>query len=612
MEAGSLLEEHLQVRVRDALRRDGVKLWLEPYTENGGAGAALEELGARYSSELSAELSMVLGSLETLRLHALRRLHEQAAFKQSGLATLRYRMARPGGGRLETGSLETRLDITGQQLKATIGQLCDIPSVNLKLISAGRIIEDGRSLQEQGVRPAAQIMVVPLMLTERQAHESEEQQLRLARTRQGAQLLADIDDDSEAPANTPYLQIADQKGNPIQIPQQEKKALMLAMSLHEKGRAMLKRGEHSSALLLLLDADREFKQCRSELLSAVDNFAVLCLDVVWAYLRLQSLDALPDAHDRLVSAQATLNKCYGVNLERLYSLKGSSGREQALFLRLYLLQGIVWYHQGNSEQAIHHLSQAETLLSRLAVDGEKLAHLVSLGFTPQEARLGLRACEGNLEMAATHVMQRREERRAMREREREERRQARRMRRYGRTAGGHWVDTESLRNLRAMGFASRTAAEALRQADNDVHRALQILEDHPELLALSDNDADEESVEVTEELLLQVMALGFDYEMAERALRSARGNLQRAVDALVTSGGVLPPSTSSSSSSSSATTPTDGRVRTEEEARSEREAMEEVTADVPEHEEDYLDSTLQEEAEILQTYQTLLAQARTP
>ncbi|XP_078722059.1 NEDD8 ultimate buster 1 isoform X2 [Lampetra fluviatilis] len=612
MEAGSLLEEHLQVRVRDALRRDGVKLWLEPYTESGGTGAALEELGARYSSELSAELSMVLGSLETLRLHALRRLHEQAAFKQSGLATLRYRMARPGGGRLETGSLETRLDITGQQLKATIGQLCDIPSVNLKLISAGRIIEDGRSLQEQGVRPAAQIMVVPLMLTERQAHESEEQQLRLARTRQGAQLLADIDDDSEAPANTPYLQIADQKGNPIQIPQQEKKALMLAMSLHEKGRAMLKRGEHSSALLLLLDADREFKQCRSELLSAVDNFAVLCLDVVWAYLRLQSLDALPDAHDRLVSAQATLNKCYGVNLERLYSLKGSSGREQALFLRLYLLQGIVWYHQGNSEQAIHHLSQAETLLSRLAVDGEKLAHLVSLGFTPQEARLGLRACEGNLEMAATHVMQRREERRAMREREREERRQARRMRRYGRTAGGHWVDTDSLRNLRAMGFASRTAAEALRQADNDVHRALQILEDHPELLALSDNDADEESVEVTEELLLQVMALGFDYEMAERALRSARGNLQRAVDALVTSGGVLPPSTSSSSSSSSATTPTDGRVRTEEEARSEREAMEEVTADVPEHEEDYLDSTLQEEAEILQTYQTLLAQARTP
>ncbi|XP_078722061.1 NEDD8 ultimate buster 1 isoform X3 [Lampetra fluviatilis] len=604
MEAGSLLEEHLQVRVRDALRRDGVKLWLEPYTESGGTGAALEELGARYSSELSAELSMVLGSLETLRLHALRRLHEQAAFKQSGLATLRYRMARPGGGRLETGSLETRLDITGQQLKATIGQLCDIPSVNLKLISAGRIIEDGRSLQEQGVRPAAQIMVVPLMLTERQAHESEEQQLRLARTRQGAQLLADIDDDSEAPANTPYLQIADQKGNPIQIPQQEKKALMLAMSLHEKGRAMLKRGEHSSALLLLLDADREFKcdcppptamQCRSELLSAVDNFAVLCLDVVWAYLRLQSLDALPDAHDRLVSAQATLNKCYGVNLERLYSLKG-----------------IVWYHQGNSEQAIHHLSQAETLLSRLAVDGEKLAHLVSLGFTPQEARLGLRACEGNLEMAATHVMQRREERRAMREREREERRQARRMRRYGRTAGGHWVDTDSLRNLRAMGFASRTAAEALRQADNDVHRALQILEDHPELLALSDNDADEESVEVTEELLLQVMALGFDYEMAERALRSARGNLQRAVDALVTSGGVLPPSTSSSSSSSSATTPTDGRVRTEEEARSEREAMEEVTADVPEHEEDYLDSTLQEEAEILQTYQTLLAQARTP
>jgi hypothetical protein len=50
----------------------------------------------------------------------------------------------------------------------------------------------------------------------------------------------------------------DQKGNPIILPQKEKKTLMLAVAFHEKGRSALKKENFSEALILLLDADIEF------------------------------------------------------------------------------------------------------------------------------------------------------------------------------------------------------------------------------------------------------------------------------------------------------------------------------------------------------------------
>ena len=78
-----------------------------------------------------------------------------------------------------------------------------------------------------------------------------------------------------------YLQIADQKGNALDIPKEERQvksllesflantctciyifcaqALTLAMTLHEKGKALLKKKEHADALYLLLEADKEFK-----------------------------------------------------------------------------------------------------------------------------------------------------------------------------------------------------------------------------------------------------------------------------------------------------------------------------------------------------------------
>lgn len=86
-----------------------------------------------------------------------------------------------------------------------------------------------------------------------------------------------------------YVQIEDQDGNLIHIPPEEKKAIMMALAMHEKGRAALRRNAFNEALIFLLEADNEYRICNSQLLETVDNHALLNLDIVWCYIMLKVL-----------------------------------------------------------------------------------------------------------------------------------------------------------------------------------------------------------------------------------------------------------------------------------------------------------------------------------
>ena len=55
------------------------------------------------------------------------------------------------------------------------------------------------------------------------------------------------------------FQVADQSGKLLKLPDEEKKALSVALALHEKGRAAMKRKDLSLALMLYLEADRQFR-----------------------------------------------------------------------------------------------------------------------------------------------------------------------------------------------------------------------------------------------------------------------------------------------------------------------------------------------------------------
>ncbi|WAR09794.1 NUB1-like protein [Mya arenaria] len=280
-------------------------------------------------------------------------------------------------------SLEIKLLEQGKQLRDQVSDLIHHPGDQMKLICSGLVLKDDLTLQQQNVRVKYDEM---------------------------------------------DIQIADQTGKPIQLPAGEKKALTLAIALHEKGRQA---------------------QCRADILNSVDNYAILCLDI------------------------------------------GSTGEELALFMKLHLLQGIVAYHQDRMSEAAQLLGRAESELQRLTIDEDKLNAVMTMGFSEGEARLGLRA-----------------------------------------------VKVESYEMLIGMGYPKGAAAEALRQANNDLNLSLEVLQNHPEYLSLPD-PVPKRKVRITDEMIAQVTSMGFEPEMAKWALQKNEGNVGKAIEDLIESGGSI-------------------------------------------------------------------------
>ncbi|XP_041374980.1 NEDD8 ultimate buster 1-like [Gigantopelta aegis] len=595
-------KEHHQTLVRNKLNADKIKLWLPPYTtETGGKGLVPQELITRYAKDLSFPEIEVEEILETLRLHALQKLAERNKFENAGIATLKIKLAgQVEGARKKVFSVEISLDKMGSDLRAVISENCGKPCEQIKLISSGRVIHDS-SLKDQGIRNGAQIMVIQLAHSEVEAQRQEDEMLDVVKTRKAAELLSsriDTDDDDFE------VQIADQSGRPLQLPVEERKALTLAMTLHEKGRAALKRREITRALLLLLEADKEFSKCRVDLLKAVDNYAVLCLDIVWCYLCLKNISELPDAERRLRTSEDCFIQSYGANNERLTAVKGGTGSEQAqaLFMRLHLLQGIVAFHQHRINDAVQLLNKAETEFKNLQVDEDKITQVLFMGFSEREARLGLRACRNNVQQAVEHIMNKRKEKAEIKKKSDEERESKRLSRKLGKTANGQWVNVSHYNALINMGFSKKAASASLKQTNNDINQAIEVLQNHPEYLDMSDNT--HEVIPLTDDMIAQLTSMGFDFEMAREALSRLNGNIQKAAEMLLKHGGLLPlssPEWSSESDGSSSPSKSD------ENSKMEKDAIENLMSDLSRDEEDYLDLALQEEAQFLSEYKTLLA-----
>ncbi|KFO27621.1 NEDD8 ultimate buster 1 [Fukomys damarensis] len=597
-------KKYLQAKLTQFLREDKIQLWKPPYTdENKEVGLALKDLAKRYSNKLGCCEDEVEKIIEEIRCKAIERGTGNENYKTTGIATIEVFLP----SRLKKDKkniLETRLHISGRDLRSKIAETFGFQENYIKIVINKKLLQLGKSLEEQGVTHNVKAMVLELKQSEedvkKNSQEEEEKQSeaelkekRIQRTKKGLEILAKRAEMVVDPETTPYLDIANQTGRSIRIPPSQKKALMLAMGYHEKGRAFLKRKEYGIALPCLLDADRYFCECSRELLDIVDNYAVLQLDIVWCYFSLEQLECLDDAEKKLNLAQKCLKNCYGENHQRLVHIKGNCGKEKVLFLRLYLLQGIRNYHSGNGEEAHEYLNKARLLFKELHIDPSKVHSLMQLGFTPQEARLALRACDGNVDHAAIHISNRREELAQMRQEEREKKR--RRM--------------ENINSLKGMGYSARAARQALHQAGGNLDEALKILLSNPHMWWLNDTTPDPSSCRESpsQEGIDQLVYMGFDSAVAEAALRVFRGSVQLAAQTLAHHGGSLPPDLQLSEEDSSSTpsmSPSDsaGTSSASTDEDIETEAVNEILEDIPEHEEDYLDSTLEDEEIIIAEY----------
>ncbi|XP_078199571.1 NEDD8 ultimate buster 1 isoform X1 [Callithrix jacchus] len=623
-------KKYLQAKLTQFLREDRIQLWKPPYTdESKKVGLALKGLAKKYSDKLECCESEVEKIIEEIRCKAIERGTGNENYRTTGIATIEVFLP-PRLRKDRKNLLETQLHVTGRELRSKIAETFGFQENYIKIVINKKQLQLGKTLEEQGVTHNVKAMVLELkqseedmrknfQLEEEEQNEAELKEKRIERTKRGLEILAKRAAETVVdPEMTPYLDIANQTGRSIKIPPEERKALMLAMGYHEKGRAFLKRKEYGIALPCLLDADKYFCECCRELLDTVDNYAVLQLDIVWCYFRLEQLECLDDAEKKLNLAQKCFKNCYGENHQRLVHIKGNCGKEKVLFLRLYLLQGIRNYHSGNDVEARECLNKAQQLFKELYIDPSKVDNLLQLGFTAQEARLGLRACDGNVDHAATHITNRREELAQIRKEEKEKKRR----------------HLEKIRSLKGMGYSTHAAQQALHVASGNLDEALKILLSNP-LMWLNDSNPEtnnrqespsQENIDQAPGVTcppqrpptqqqragesrktgeasggsLQLVYMGFDTLVAEAALRVFRGNVQLAAQTLAHNGGSLPaelPLSPEGSLSSPATSPSDsaGTSSASTDEDMETEAVNEILEDIPEHEEDYLDSTLEDE-----------------
>ncbi|XP_042831575.1 NEDD8 ultimate buster 1 [Panthera tigris] len=597
-------KKYLQAKLTQFLREDRIQLWKPPYTdENKEVGLALKDLAKKYSDKLDCCENEVEKIIEEIRCKAIERGTGNENYKTTGIATIEIFLP-PRLRKDRKNLLETRLHISGRELRSKIAETFGFQENYIKIVINKKQLQLGKTLEEQGVTHNVKAMVLELkqseedvrknfQVEEEEQNEAELKEKRIQRTKRGLEILAERAEMVVDPETTPYLDIANQTGRSIRIPPSERKALMLAMGYHEKGRAFLKRKEYGIALPCLLDADKYFCECCRELLDTVDNYAVLQLDIVWCYFRLEQLECLDDAEKKLNLAQKCFKNCYGENHQRLVHIKGNCGKEKVLFLRLYLLQGIRNYHSGNGEEAREYLNKARQLFKELYIDPSKVHNLLQLGFTAQEARLGLRACDGNVDHAAAHITNRREELAQIRKEEKEKKRRR----------------LENINSLKGMGYSTHAAKQALHQASGNLDEALKILLSNPQMWWLNDSDPDTNNhrESPSQENIDQLVYMGFDAAAADAALRVFRGNVQLAAQTLAHNGGSLPPDVHLSlegCSSTPSTSPSDsaGASSASTDEDMETEAVNEILEDIPEHEEDYLDSTLEDEEIIIAEY----------
>ena len=105
----------------------------------------------------------------------------------------------------------------------------------------------------------------------------------------------------------------------------------------------------------------------------------------------------------------------------------------------------------------------------------------------------------------------------LKRKEKEERERSKLRDELGRCANGNWVNVGYYKTLIGMGFTKSVAATALRQANNSLNTAVQMLQEEPELIALASEErekGEQGEEEVSAELVQSVVAMGFLPDMA--------------------------------------------------------------------------------------------------
>ena len=264
-----ILQEAMLSRIRNVVNQNKIKLWLEPYYDKETL-TPNESNMIQTANSLALELEMddmeVLRGLKKLQDNALEKLRARDALQSRGEIELKVKLDKTTKTKMPEMdaviTVSTDATSSGQDLAKVIGSKLQLEADSFKMVTAGTVIKSDQSLNEQQIKPGQVVMILTIDKGSKALQIVSEQKRILSTAREDAEILGRND----------QMTITDQSGKLVELPSQERKALIIAMSLHEKGKTAMKKMNFELAIVLLLDAMEEYKQCRSEILGAVDNY----------------------------------------------------------------------------------------------------------------------------------------------------------------------------------------------------------------------------------------------------------------------------------------------------------------------------------------------------
>uniref|UniRef100_A0A383VMY7 UBA domain-containing protein n=1 Tax=Tetradesmus obliquus TaxID=3088 RepID=A0A383VMY7_TETOB len=478
-------------------------------------------------------------------------------------------------------------DISAGELRAEVARLLGVSDVgSVKMIAGGRnLLDDAKPLRAYHVTASSRLLVTrgaaahsaELAGAEAAAGAEEARTAKLERLKAAADRMA-ARGDGRGLTDRYEFSLENQAGTALSLSDGDRRGLVLGLALHDKGKASMEAGELQAALGELLLAEESFGLVSPSVLEGVDNLGMLLLDIVWCCYKLRDVSRLGVCSERLAQARRMLAKAHGPHQERLRLLHGGFSPEQAIYVRLELLEGVVAFHSGEAAAAAAHLAAAQARWQRLQLSpgallalaemgyadnaanqaltcvalscvalscvrmqlspGALLA-LAEMGYAEQEAQRALRFSGDDLAAAVDFLTEQRQRDQARRAERGKQRDWLREREAYGKTPSGKFVDQQPLQQLLQLGYEKGLAAEALRAADNDGQAALDVLGDPVrrgalQLALIAQQMLEEEQgpQSVKASRVRRLTAMGFKEKAARIALKAAVNSIEGALEQL--------------------------------------------------------------------------------
>ncbi|XP_022749590.1 NEDD8 ultimate buster 1-like isoform X2 [Durio zibethinus] len=422
---------------------------------------------------------------------------------------------------------------------------------SIQLICSGKVLKDDdgtEKLSQLGIKNNAKILASRVSVDEGKSLKNElmaeeERSRRLARVKVAATALSKRHVDGSLPIEDFNIELENQGGQKVQLgTETDQRAVMMGLMLHENAKNLIRRQLYQDALEVLTMGEEAFSLCDPKVLEFIDNVPILQIDMVWCYFLLQDISWLSVAGIRLEKAREGLERCHGKDFSRIRLLQAGCQPELALHLRLELLEGVVAYHTGQFDKSRKALTSAQAKFSQLQVPDEALSHVMSMGFKERDARRALRLNNQDIGSAVDFLFEEKAKRAKKREDDIRHRMEIMEQKQYGVTPLKKAVNLEKLTELVAIGFEKNLAAEALRRNENDFQKALDDLT-NPETNSVMQLDIEartrKRKQRSADARIEELVSMGFDRSRVVAAVLDGE-TMEQTMSRLLSESGLLP------------------------------------------------------------------------